>query len=123
MNIELKDGKLCFDLAEAIRQLPDEQKRDAITVLACDDMVITMVGQQIVDGMTDDGSRGGLSCYANAEPYHGLDKVLRDVAKVSDDVARREIERLEQALAASEKQRLQYASELSELQHRHSRYA
>lgn len=120
MNIELKDGKLCFDLAKAISELSDEQKRDAITVLACDSTVITMVGQQIVDGMTDDGSRGSMSCYAGAQPHFGLDRVLRDVAKAAGDVARQEIERLEQALAACDKQRMDALNELAEIQRRRS---
>ncbi|SEI77964.1 hypothetical protein [Achromobacter sp. NFACC18-2] len=114
MNIELKDGRLHFSLIDAIGQLTGEQKRDAITILACDDEVITMVGQQLVDGMTEDGSCGGILCTASATPWRGLDKARRDVAKASGDIARQEIERLEQALAACDKQRLQALNELHE---------
>lgn len=112
MNIELKDGRLHFSLVDAIGQLTDEQKRDAITILACDDEVITMVGKQLVDGMTDDGSCGGILCTAIATPWRGLDKVRRDVAKASGDIAREEIERLEKALALCDKQRLDALNEL-----------
>lgn len=118
MNIELKDGRLHFSLIDAIGQLTDEQKRDAITILACDDDVITMVGQQLVDGCTEDGSHGGILCVAAATPYRGLDKVRRDVAKASGDIARQEIERLEKALALCDKQRL---DALNELARRHER--
>lgn len=119
MNIELKDGLLHFSLVDAIDQLTDEQKRDAITILACDDAVITMVGQQLVDGMTDDGSCGSISCIATATAYCGLDKVRRDVAKASGDIARQEIERLEKALAACDKQRLDALNELHDLQRKY----
>lgn len=112
MNIELKDGRIHFSLIDAIGHLTDEQKRDAITILACDDAVITMVGQQLVDGMTADGSCGGISCIATATAYHGLDKVRRYVAKAASDIARQEIERLEKALALSEKGRIDALNEL-----------
>ncbi|HCW17719.1 hypothetical protein [Achromobacter sp.] len=116
MNIELKDGRLHFSLIDAIGQLTEDQKRDAITILACDDEVITMVGQQLIDGWTEDGSHGAISCVATATAYRGLDRVLRDVAKASSDIARQEIERLEKALASCEKQRLDALNELHNLQ-------
>jgi hypothetical protein len=98
MNAEYKDGRLSFRFTDVLDNMSSDEKRELIESLSCDEAVVTFVGQQIIDKWTESGYYSGVFCVATAEVYVGLDKVWRDVAKASGDVAKREIERLEAAL-------------------------
>jgi len=103
MNAEYKDGRLSFSFADLLDRMSLDEKRELIESLSCDAEIVTFVGQQIIDKWTENGFYSGVSCIANAETYGGLDKVWRDVAKASGDVAKREIERLEDAVRSADK--------------------
>ena len=104
MNTEYKDGHLSFRFTDVLDDMSADEKRELIEALSCDAEIVKFVGQQIIDKWTENGFYSGVSCIATSEAYGGLDKVWRDVAKASGDVARREIERLEDALRFEEKQ-------------------
>lgn len=91
-------GTLILDLHSILEQVQPEQKREMLESLSCDDEVIDFVAQQIIGRWTESGYGGGSFVHALAAPYGGLDKAWRDVAKASGDIARREVQRLEEAL-------------------------
>jgi len=66
-------GDIVFSLQDFVEHMDDETKKDLIIVLSCQDSVIKNVADQIMDGMTDQGSCGSLCCTAHAEPLFGLD--------------------------------------------------
>jgi hypothetical protein len=103
MNAEYKDGRLSFHFTDVLDNMSADEKRELIESLSCDAEIVKFVGQQIIDKWTESGFYSGVSCVATSEAYHGLDKVWRDVAKASGDVAKREIERLEDALRCEKK--------------------
>ncbi len=115
---EIKDGALVVtvNLYEAFRAMPDEDKASFLDTLACDDGVIRLVSQQILDGWTDLCSHGGTQCTdihdVSSTP---LSAAVREVAKRSGDVARKEIERLERELARVSETRDKYLHEACEL--------
>lgn len=104
MELEYQNGRLSFNFQDALESLCADEKRDLIEALSCDAEVVTFVAQQIIDKWTESGYYSGVSCVANHTAYHGLGKAWRDVAKASGEVAKREIERLEEALRHQVKQ-------------------
>lgn len=103
MKLEYKDGKLCFDFYAAVSELPEAEKLQLADTLACDGEVVKFVTQQILDGWTEHGSYSSKFAVAIAEPAGGLDWACRQVALRSGEVAKKEIERLQNALASLEK--------------------
>lgn len=101
MKLEYIDGRVSFDASDLFEHMEPEQKRSIVDTLACESDVIDFVAQQIIDKWTELGSHG-FTGVAVVEPYRGLDKAWRDVAKASGDIAKREIVRLEKSLEASE---------------------
>lgn len=83
--------------------------------MSCDGQIVEFVAQQIVDKWTENGFYSGVSCIANADAWTGLDRAWRNVAKASGDVAKREIERLEDALRRSQEEASRLSSELFNL--------
>lgn len=104
MNFSIKDGKVSFDLLEALSTMTGEQRLTLIQALSCMDEVITEVTNQIVDGFTSDGWRAGRFCAMQAEPFHGLDAAVRRVALCAGDVAKAEIEGLQRELKRKEEE-------------------
>lgn len=103
MKLTYERGQLRIPLWEVLLELTDAERQDVVEALSCNDSVIKFVTQQIVDGCTENGYFGGKLANASAEPATGLDWACRRVAMAANDVARKEIERLQEALAASEK--------------------
>lgn len=103
MRVTYEGGNLTVNLIDLLDGMSLEEKRELIESLSCQGDVVEFVGQQIIDKWTENGFYSGVSCIATAEAYHGLDKVWRDVAKASGEVAKREIERLEDAVRSAEK--------------------
>lgn len=98
MNTKYKDGKIEFDFNDLLDRMDTEGKLAMIENLACENDIIDHVTAQIIDGWTENGSYGSISCTASENPYFGLDKAWRDVSRKADVVAQREISRLEKAL-------------------------
>lgn len=102
MKVEFKDGHFQFNAYDVIEVIMREHP-DLVEAVACDTRVIDLVAQQIMNKWTENGSYGYVGS-AQSIQYGGLDLAWREVAKASGEVAKREIERLEQSLARSEKQ-------------------
>jgi hypothetical protein len=104
MNANYSAGKISFDFDDVLGCMSDSEKLELIESLSCDGKIIEFVSQQIIDKWTESGFYSGVSCVATADACNGLDKAWRAVAKASGDVAKREIERLEDALRFEKKQ-------------------
>ena len=98
MKIKFKDGNLQIDLHSLLDNIREEDLSEFLESISCNDKVIKHVTDQILDRWTENCYRGGSSIDASAEAYEGIDKAWRQVAKRSGEVAKREIERLEEAL-------------------------
>jgi len=115
MNVNYDNGKIEFHLRDILSLVSDEQKADMIQELACEDAIIKHISDQIIDKFTENISSGYSNTYAAVEPDENfpLDHAWRRVAKASGDIAKREIERLEEALKRREKQLNQTMNELN----------
>ena len=98
MEIKFKDGNLQIDLHSLLDNIREEDLSEFLESVSCNDKVIKHVADQILGKWTENGYSGGAACTADADPKWGLDKAWREVAKRSGEVAKREIERLEEAL-------------------------
>lgn len=103
MKVSYENGDLRVPFFDALQELPPAQKLELVESMACDDDIIKFVVQQILDGWTENGNHAGKFASAIAQPAAGLDWACREVATRSGDVARQEIERLQNALAGAEK--------------------
>lgn len=124
MELKMEDGHLQIPVdgfISMISRLPDNERKEFMKHLACDDQVIKDVAEQILTGWTEDGWHGPKTIDAQADTVnkfaHSIDRAAREVAKRSGEVAKREIERLEKALAESEERR----NELEQRIYMHSR--
>lgn len=103
MDIKYTDqGELAFNFHDALDVLMRKQP-EICEAIACNEAVIDFVAQQIINKWTENYFHGPAGMAVETE-YRGLGKAWRDVAKASGDIAKREIERLEQSLAFSQKQ-------------------
>lgn len=116
MKVTYESGVFSFDFAALLDQLNPNDKRALADHLACEDAIIDDVAAQIISGWTEAGSHGSKYATAEPEPTTGLAKAWRDVAKASGDVARKQIESLEDALQRKTEQVLQLERELRDLQ-------
>lgn len=98
MDIKYKEGNLQIDLHDLLDNVREEDLNEFLESVSCNDKVIKHVTDQILDKWTENGYSGGAAATAVADPKWGLDKAWREVAKRSGEVAKREIERLEEAL-------------------------
>jgi len=113
MNAEFKAGKITFELHDLLGQVSTEQKMEMIESMSCDDDVIKHVSAQIISRWTENGYAGGSACTASDAPTMGLDWACREVAKHSGEIAKREIERLEDALRCRNSEVQDLLNELS----------
>lgn len=118
MKLQYEGGMVSFDLHWLLEMVPAEQKRELVESLSCDTDLIDFVAQQIINKWTENGYHGAALCSAADAPAYGLDKAWRDVAKASGEVAKREIERLEEALRRSEARCGELLTELAEANRR-----
>lgn len=100
MKATIHGDTFSFNVMDLIESLDLEGKRKLADSIACSDDVIDFVTQQILDGWTEFDSHGGISA-ATVEPYRGLAKSIRDVARRAPEVAAKEISRLEDSLRRS----------------------
>jgi len=98
MKLEYKNGNLQFDFFEALEHIPAEQKPALLETLACDDVIIKHVTDQILEGWTENCLHEAISCSAGYSPQTGLDYARREIAKRSSEIAKKEIEKLEKEL-------------------------
>lgn len=115
MNVKYKEGKIEFDLHDLLQYVDKETKLEMIESLSCDDTIIKHVTEQIINKWTENCYSGGSNCTASSEVYLGLDWAWREVAKRSGDVAKREIERLEEAIRYKDERYLELLEENREL--------
>jgi hypothetical protein len=104
MNVTYYDGNIQICLIELLDWLDQNALDNLIDHLICIDEVIDGVVEQILHGWTKLGSHGSRLASTPALPSSGLDKAIREVAKQSGKVAKREIESLEKELAETKKQ-------------------
>lgn len=98
--IELNDKRqIVIELSWLLSALNEEQKRELVDSLACEDAIIADVSAQLLDGWTERGSHGAKSCSADVEPTTPLDKARRELASRCGEIASREIEALKSTLA------------------------
>lgn len=109
-------GLLSIDLTDVLENMPAADKVNIIDTLACDSDIIRHVTAQILHGYTEHGSCGYRCTEAYARPTNALDAARRDIAKTSDDIAKREIERLEEALRETTN-RLREAQDAMRMRH------
>lgn len=121
MNINYKDGKLQIDLHDLLDNVREEDLNEFLETVSCNDKVIKHVTDQILDKWTENYYSGGTACTADAAPIWGLDKAWREVAKRSGEVAKREIERLEDALKRRNEEYFNLVNEYSR-KNREGRY-
>lgn len=100
MNITYNDGKLSIELTRLLEHIPTEDKLELIEELACEDDIIKHVADQIVEGFTENDNRGSRSYPPYPYTQHScpLDVAIRRIAKAANDIAKQEIEQLENAL-------------------------
>lgn len=115
MKVEYKAGNIIMDLHDLLRFVSPETKQEMIESLACDDDIIRHVVEQIISGWTENMYCGGSACTPSANPLLPLDKARRDIAKHSGEIAKAEIEKLENTLASSMKLNNELYGEIHDL--------
>ena len=113
MDIKFKDGNLQLDLHGLLDSVKEEDLNEFLETVSCNDKVIKHVTDQILDRWTENCYSGGAACTADADAKWGLDKAWREVAKRSGEVAKREIERLEDALKMRNEEYFNFVNEYS----------
>lgn len=93
MNAKIEHGNLVVDVGGLLEALTSEDKRRLIDSLACEEEVIAAVVAQILDGWTEMSSHGWCK-KGEATPSTALETAVREVARRSTDVAKREIDDL-----------------------------
>jgi len=92
--------------------LTDEERDDFYQCLACQDIVVKHVADQIIDGWTENGSYGSKTCGASITPTCELDIASRRIAEASSDIAKSEIDALKREMARVQKRLDQANDEL-----------
>ena len=126
MEVKFEKGSLTVDLHSMLELVSAEDKIMMIESLSCDDDIIKHVADQIMGRWTENGYSGGSCCTPSPNPpeWDALDRAWRNVAKASGEVAKREIERLEDALKSANERNQRLLDENYDLRHgTGSRYA
>lgn len=116
MQIEFKEGKISFDAYGLLSEMSDEQKLDFVERLACEDVIIKHVADQIFDGLTENGHSGS-SIIGSPNHSSPLMDAQRRVAIESGEVAKREIESLKFKHEHCHEQKEKYMDAYFELLH------
>jgi hypothetical protein len=93
MKVKYTDGDLSLNLVDVIHEMTEEEQLLLVESLSCQSSVIEFVGQQITKGWTESGFHGG-RYWGSAEPSTPLDKIIREIANKSGEIAEKEIKRL-----------------------------
>lgn len=102
MRAKVEKGYVKLDLQDLIDVVCENT--DAIQSIACNSEIIKYVVQQIIDGWTENMSHGGVCVDAIHTPTTGLDWAIRQISLKANDIAVKEIKRLEDALKESNEQ-------------------
>lgn len=92
--MELKDGKFVIDAYDLICSLSADKRADLIDYLACSQEVIDEVMNQVIEGLTTQGSHGSTGYGGNPDAMYGIDGARMRIAKASSEIAAKEIEAL-----------------------------
>lgn len=120
--VKYKEGNLVIDLHSLLDNVPQEDLEEFYEAVSCNDRVIKHVTDQIITKWTENACHGATYIDSQAEPYTGLDKAWREVAKHSGDVAKREIERLEEALRKKNEEYYKLQEEICRRNIRHNSF-
>ena len=93
MKVTYTDGELSLNLVDVIHEMTEEEQLLLVESLSCQSSVIEFVGQQITKGWTESGFHGG-RYWGDGEPSTPLDKIIREIANKSGEIAEKEIKRL-----------------------------
>lgn len=96
-QITFDAGKITLDLRDILEKLEVNDVEEIADYLSCNDNVFKNVADQIIHGMTNMGSHGGVS-FTPEKPSTPLDKAIRRVAEASGDIAKEEIETMSRRL-------------------------
>tara|TARA_R110002096_G_scaffold91617_1_gene207178 strand:- start:5873 stop:6241 length:369 start_codon:yes stop_codon:yes gene_type:complete len=102
---------------ELIELISDEDKVDFMQSLACDDIVIKHVTDQLLHGCTEDGYHGSFGGN-RSEPSTPLDTAKRAIAKSYSKFVSDEITSLERGLKRSNESKDEYMSKYYDLLHK-----
>ena len=111
LAIELTDPN------ELIELINDDDKVDFMQSLACDDIIIKHVTDQLIFGCTEGGYHGSKGCN-EAEPSTPLDIAKRVIAKSYSTFVSDEITSLENELKRTEDSKGEYMSKYYDLLHK-----
>lgn len=98
MRVQYEDGEIRIDLYDLLEKISGEQKIKMIESLSFDDDIIRHIVSQIITGYAENGWFASHAVTPTSEPIHAIDWACREIAKRSDDITKRQIERLEKAL-------------------------
>ena len=117
MKVNYEDGKIEFDLHGILEQVKGERRVEMIESLSCDDEVIRHVSDQIIERWTETCYSGGSCIIPKAHPKNSspLDIAWRKVSKMSGEVAKHEIEKLERTLKNQEEQIKKHHEEIQKI--------
>ena len=119
MKVKYIDGELSIDLVDIIHEMTDEEQLLLVESLSCQNSVIKFVGEQITRGWTIEGGLRGGRYWGSAEPSTPLDKIMREIANKSGEIAEKEIKRLCDLVKFQEEQLKNRNDEYYALKHRH----
>ena len=103
MKVKYIDGELSIDLVDIIHEMTDEEQLLLVGSLSCQSSIIEFVGQQITKGYTENGFYGG-RYWGSPDASTALDKIIREIANKSGEIAEKEIKRLCDLVNFHEKQ-------------------
>ena len=103
---------------ELIELISDEDKVDFMQSLACDDIIIKHVTDQLIDGCTKGGYHGSSVWSSESEPSTPLDIARRAIAKSYSKFALDEITSLESSLKRSNESKDEYMNKYYDLLHK-----
>ena len=103
MKVKYIDGELSIYLVDIIHEMTDEEQLLLVESLSCQSSIIEFVGQQITKGYTENGFYGG-RYWGSPDASTALDKIIREIANKSGEIAEKEIKRLCDLVNFHEKQ-------------------
>jgi hypothetical protein len=115
LQVEIVEGKLQVEVVDLLERVDADKLMSLADNLAITDQVIQFVVQQILDGWTELDSHAGTCVRPSPDPCTALDTAVREVAKRASEVARKEIERLEETLRKERRESEELSQQLADL--------
>lgn len=99
MSIAEVDGlSIKLDLYQLVAAMDQDARMELIDLLACNELVMNEVVNQILDGVTTLGSHGPRGVGGNADAWSGINGARMRIAKAASDVAAQEIASLREQI-------------------------